>query len=98
MEQEAANILVFASSALLCSLTCLDDNNDGWYAEANFLSPIIFLIKVLHFHMLICTCKMSKLPIPLKVYIVAKVFIHSVKREPFNILPCHQRQIVRPLL
>lgn len=98
MEHEAANILMFGSTALLCSLTWLDSNNDRWYAVANLLSPLSFSIKALHFHMLICICKMGKLPIPFQVHIVARVLIHAVKREPFNILPCHQREIERPLI
>lgn len=71
-------------------------NSGRWYAVANLLSPISIWINTIHFHMLICVCNMGKLLIPFQVCIVAKVFIHSVKREPFNILPCHQRQIERP--
>lgn len=49
--------------------------------------------------MLICIYDMGKkLPIPFQAYIVAKVFIHSAQRGTFNISPCHQEQIERPLL
>lgn len=49
MEQEAANILMFGSTPLLCSLTRRDSNNDRRYAVANLLSPISFFNKGITF-------------------------------------------------
>lgn len=49
--------------------------------------------------MLICIYDMGrKLTLPFQACIVGKVFIHSAKREAFNILPYHQEQIERLLL